>query len=138
MNKIPATGTGFIKYHDRVLCFKKEDGYDLSDEIEIFNPMKIMHLDVWFAGLDKPNLTNILSHIRRIMRADDTPITLFPDGRIFDGYHRILRCLLVGKQIKARRLKTFPPVINHLPFAVFQTMYPAFAKILEECEKAYD
>ena len=57
------------------------------------------------------DLSEFAHHYKRIAKADTSiPIIICPKGEILDGYHRIIKLLLLdGKtKIKAYRLKTMP------------------------------
>ena len=74
----------------------------LSDIPEIDEPY-------WFNT--PPNCRAILEHAQLIEAADLAyPILLFPDGKLFDGMHRVLKAVGLGHDtIKARRITDLPP-----------------------------
>ena len=54
----------------------------------------------------------ILYHIQRVQKANlKYPIILCPEGQIIDGWHRIAKAVLQGKEtIKAVKLRVMPEV----------------------------
>ena len=65
----------------------------------------------------EPTCRNIVEHCRRINDADlSFPILLTEDGRVFDGMHRIARCLLEGRTtVPARRFASNPEPDEQTP-----------------------
>lgn len=95
-----------------------QDGYswnaltliEASKGLEIFEiPLAGINLDVnvW-SGLD--SVHGFLHHSTRVKETNlDFPIILTDKGRIADGYHRICKAILEGREtIKAVRLEKMP------------------------------
>lgn len=64
----------------------------------------------WFTGDRLPTCRTIAEHCRRINGADlSYPVILTEDWRVFDGMHRIAKCIMLGKtHIAAKRFRENP------------------------------
>lgn len=64
----------------------------------------------WFSPEQPPTCRAIAEHCRRIQAADlSYPVILTEDFRVFDGMHRIAKCLMLGHAtIRARRFRVNP------------------------------
>lgn len=61
-------------------------------------PIESLDLDraVWFHGRC-PKLTEVLKHFEKVLAADlDYPIILSAEGKIMDGFHRLMKARLQG------------------------------------------
>lgn len=74
---------------------------------EIHGPDEV----TWFAPGQKPTCRAIAEHCRRINATDlSYPIILTEDFRVFDGMHRIAKCIMEGRtHILAKRFEKNPP-----------------------------
>ena len=74
--------------------------------------LPLMGIDMSTLPWHLPNFTWILYHIKRIQKANlKHPIVLDPNGQIIDGWHRIAKAVLLGREsIKAVRLNVMPEV----------------------------
>lgn len=91
-----------------VWLWKTRRLWELSKDLPIFEysieKFDCFDKDVWFGKHQKPTLTNILKHYKKIENANfDYPIILNQDGVVLDGVHRICRASLLG-------LNTIPAV----------------------------
>lgn len=73
--------------------------WQLAESLESF-PHPLAELDlsgqVWFHGRC-PTIDEVVKHYERVLAADlDYPILLDVDGRVMDGYHRIVKARLQG------------------------------------------
>lgn len=64
----------------------------------------------WFSEEHLPTCRAIADHCRRINQADlSYPVILTEDYRVFDGMHRIAKCLMLGREtILAKRFSQNP------------------------------
>ena len=82
---------------------------DASKECEVFDLQLVaLHLDVMPWG--DQSILSYCNHIKRIENTDlEHPIIQAPCGLIIDGWHRITKAILEGREtIKAKRLKHLP------------------------------
>lgn len=78
-----------------------------------------MYKDNWYwfdSNEERINYDKFLHHYKRCQEADlNYPILIFPDNKIADGVHRLVKAKLLG-------LDTIPAVLfDHLPEANFVT-----------------
>lgn len=100
--------------------YTDEDGYyysvtrliEYSKNLPIFEmPLAGIHIgEKVFA--ESRTARSIAEHVKRVNETClDYPILLSPDGFIMDGWHRVIRALVEGKEtINAIRFKELPPV----------------------------
>jgi hypothetical protein len=73
-------------------------------------PFPLKHFD--FSSSVWPNverLTDMAYHFRRALKADlSIPIIVGPLGNVLDGYHRILKAVVMEEKVMAYRLKELP------------------------------
>ena len=71
-----------------------------------------MSIDLSYSPWNLGNMEGIIYHINRVSEVNfDHPIILDDFGQIRDGYHRIAKAIIEGKDtIKAVRLKEMPPI----------------------------
>lgn len=73
--------------------------WKLSESFESFShPLTALDLSsqVWFHGRC-PSIEEVIQHYDKVLAADlDYPILLDADGRVMDGYHRIVKARLQG------------------------------------------
>lgn len=64
----------------------------------------------WFGADHLPTCRSIAQHCRRINDADlSYPVILTEDNRVFDGMHRIAKCIMLGhKTVRAKKFVTNP------------------------------
>jgi len=70
-----------------------------------------MDLDCWYGRVHVPTVRSVLTHMKRIERADLThPIILSQSGAVMDGVHRICRAWLAEQAtVLAVRFTIDPP-----------------------------
>lgn len=81
-----------------------------SKNLEVFD-LHLMSIDIerypW--GFKDWNFSLFLHHCKRMEELSDDPIILTPNGYICDGWHRLAKAILDGKEtIKAVRLEVMP------------------------------
>lgn len=95
-----------------------------------------LDIDAWFGEACDPTIKNVVQHMKYIRDADlSKPIILSAEGHVFDGQHRLAKCLLVGiRKIPAQQFDVNPPPFKIEPFAEFRKKRPLIAASLEKME----
>ena len=91
-----------------------------------------LEVDAWFGEACSPTIANVVQHMKCIQRADLTdPILLSAAGHVFDGLHRLARCLLEGVQtIRCQQFEVDPEPFEIVDFEVFRRERPLIAETL--------
>lgn len=102
-------GEGKWIYHNK--------SWDLSTLLTASEPLEEFDLHLMSLDIDKYpwnfkewNFNSFLYHCNRMNNTDlKYPVLLTPDGYICDGWHRLAKATLEGKEtIKAKRFKVMP------------------------------
>ena len=95
-----------------------------------------LDIDAWFGEACDPTIKNVVHHMKYIRDADlDKPIILSAEGHVFDGLHRLARCLLDGvTEIAAKQFEENPQPFKVEPFDEFKKQNPLIAASLEKME----
>ena len=91
-----------------------------------------LDVDAWFGEACSPTIANVVQHMKRIQRADlSDPILLSAEGHVFDGLHRLAKCLLEGVQtIRYQQFEVNPEPFEIVDFAAFGQERPSIAETL--------
>ena len=89
-------------------------------------------VDAWFGEACRPTIENVVDHMRRVLKADlDDPILLSAEGHVFDGLHRLARCLLEGVEtIRFCQFEADPEPFRVVDFDEFRREKPRIADTL--------
>lgn len=105
----------YIEIRDGVRrTWRVERLWELSAELPVESvpiaDLSVLDEVTWFDPEHRPTGREVVRHCRRINEADlSFPILLSEDGKVFDGVHRIARCLLEGRdRIDAKRFPENP------------------------------
>jgi len=101
---------GCYTYSDKEYYVK--DLIEISKDLEVFEiPLKAIDLSRMPWSID--SIKDFVHHSHRMSKSDlKHPIILDVDGYICDGWHRLAKCLIEGKEtIKAVRLTVMPEPI---------------------------
>jgi hypothetical protein len=95
-----------------------------------------LDVDAWFGEACEPTIKNVVHHMKYIRDADlGEPIILSAEGHVFDGLHRLAKCLLEGVcEIPARQFEVNPPPCKTEPFEEFRKKRPLIAASLGKME----
>lgn len=100
-------GVSSVWYVDRIWALAESLPVEEIAISDICGPDEV----TWFS-LEGPLPTcrNVAEHCKRILNADlSYPVILTEDFRVFDGMHRIAKCIMEGKNtIKVRRFLSNP------------------------------
>ena len=93
-------------------------------------------IDAWFGEAGAPTIKHVVHHMKYVRDADlDEPIILSAEGHVFDGLHRLAKCLLEGvEEIPARQFEVNPPPCKVEPFERFKERNPLIAASREKME----
>ncbi len=96
-----------------------------------------LDVDAWFGEACSPTIANVVDHMKYIQRADlSNPILLSAEGHVFDGLHRLAKCVLEGIQtIKYQQFSINPEPLEVLAFEDFRKAKPKIAATLVWMEK---
>lgn len=96
-----------------------------------------LNVDAWFGEACSPTIANVVQHMKRIQSADlDDPILLSAEGHVFDGLHRLAKCMLEGiTVITYRQFDVNPDPCEIVDFDDFRREKPLIAESLEWMEK---
>ena len=91
-----------------------------------------LDVDAWFGEACSPTIANVVHHMKYIQAADlNNPILLSVEGHVFDGLHRLAKCLLEGVQtITYRQFKVNPRPFEIVDFVAFRRERPLIAETL--------
>ena len=71
--------------------------------------MPLKHIDMSFMPFDIGNLKEFAEHVARVIESGDEPIIMGDLGEIMDGWHRIARAIVEGREtVKAVRFDVTP------------------------------
>ncbi|NOQ48133.1 MAG: hypothetical protein GQ576_03185 [Methanococcoides sp.] len=116
MNELTARKDGNI-----LKIYQVKDLWNAYGIITVENTPILTDEDLWV--FNQGNITQelLVARIKNVNSADlDFPVTLYHDGRIADGFHRILHAHTLGiKDIKVRTLCTDPEPVNTLTLAKY-------------------
>ena len=96
-----------------------------------------LNVDAWFGEACSPTISNVVHHMKYILCADlSNPILLSAEGHVFDGLHRLAKCLLEGiPTIKYQQFQTNPEPFEIVEFDEFRKEKPMIAATLVWMEK---
>ena len=96
-----------------------------------------LDVDAWFGEVCKPTITNVIHHMKRIQNADlHEPILLSTEGYVFDGLHRLARCVLEEiYTIPCQQFDINPKPFEIIDFETFQQERPLIAATLAWMEQ---
>lgn len=82
---------------------------DAIKDLEVFD-LQLAAIDLSARPWQPVNISLYLYHAKRVEECNlDYPIILDPDGYIIDGWHRVVKSILIGNTtIKAVRLRIMP------------------------------
>ena len=91
-----------------------------------------LDVDAWFGQAGSPTITHVVHHMKYIQRADlSNPILLSEEGHVFDGLHRLAKCLMEGVQtIRYQQFEVNPEPFEIVDFNVFRQERPLIADTL--------
>ena len=91
-----------------------------------------LNVDAWFGEACSPTIANVVHHMKYILSADlNKPILLSTEGHVFDGLHRLAKCLLEGiSTVKYQQFKVNPEPSEIVDFEVFKQERPLIAETL--------
>ena len=79
------------KEGDSVTIYKVQDLWDTTGLESVVDTFKLNEEDLWVFNNQNVTHETLEDHIRRISQSTlDSAITLYSDGRIADGFHRLL------------------------------------------------
>ena len=89
--------------------FRVVDIHELAKDLPVFE-IPLIGLDLDITPWGKFNILTFCYHVKRMNKSDfEFPVVLTPAGFICDGWHRVARAVLEGKEtIKAVRLLKMP------------------------------
>ena len=89
-------------------------------------------VDAWFGEACSPTIANVVHHMRYIRSADlENPIILSCEGHVFDGLHRLAKCLLDDiPMIKCKQFQINPEPFEIVGFPEFRSRKPLIAATL--------
>lgn len=98
--------------------FAGETGYRVVDLHELAKGLPkfeipLQGIDINVRPWGEPNINSFCYHVKRIEKCNfEYPIILTPSGFICDGWHRVVKAIIEGKEtITAVRLLTMPESI---------------------------
>ncbi len=96
-----------------------------------------LDVDAWFGEAGKPTIRHVLHHMRVIRDANlEEPILLSSEGHVFDGLHRISKCVIEGVAIiKYRQFEVNPEPFKVVDFKEFSRQKPLIAETLVWMER---
>ena len=96
-----------------------------------------LNVDAWFGEACSPTIANVVHHMKYIQRAEvNNPILLSAEGHVFDGLHRLAKCLLEGiTTVKYQQFEVNPEPSAIIDFEVFKQERPLIAETLVWMEK---
>lgn len=106
---IPCIGFEDSSFCDRGAKWKAETLYKSAEDIPEFE-LPLAGIDLSVMPWNIKNIFNVAEHMARVMKADlKYPVLLDDYGYICDGWHRLVKALLLKKtHIRAKRLSTMP------------------------------
>lgn len=106
---VPCIGFEDSSFCDRGYKWKAETLYDFAKEVPEFE-LPLAGIDLSVMPWNINNIFNVAEHMARVMRADlKHPVLLDDYGYICDGWHRLVKALLLKKShIRAKRLSAMP------------------------------
>lgn len=97
---------------------RNDKTYNVSDLISISKDLPVFELDIRGIDIDvnpwgNPSIKSFAYHMQRVNDASlDHPILLDDGGYICDGWHRLAKAIIKGKEtIQAKRLIKMPDAI---------------------------
>jgi len=83
--------------------------YDAAEELPVFD-LPLAGIDLSVMPWSIKNIQSVAEHFKRVMNADlKYPVLLDNYGYICDGWHRVIKALMMGKtHIQAKRLAEMP------------------------------
>lgn len=96
-----------------------------------------LDVDAWFGEACSPTIANVVHHMKYIQMADfKKPILLSAEGHVFDGLHRLAKCLLEGVEtIRYQQFKLNPEPLEIIDFDDFKREKPLIARTLKWMER---
>ena len=96
-----------------------------------------LDVDAWFGEACAPTIKNVVHHMKYIQNADmNRPILLSAEGHVFDGLHRLAKCLLDGlSTIACQQFEVNPAPYEAVDFEEFRRQKPLIADTLIWMEK---
>jgi hypothetical protein len=95
-----------------------------------------LDIDAWFGEVCNPTIKNVVHHMKYIRDANlDESIILSAEGYVFDGQHRLAKCLLEGiLELPAKQFTMNPAPFKVESFDEFKKQKPLIAVSLERME----
>jgi hypothetical protein len=92
--------------------YRVVDLHELAKDLEKFE-MPLVGIDLNVQPWGEPNINSFCYHIKRIEKCNyEYPIILTPSGSICDGWHRVVKAIIEGREtITAVRLLVMPDCI---------------------------
>ena len=128
------------KFGDKVLKWDVPDLIERATDLPVhqtsvdrFN----LDVDAWFGEACKPTIRNVVHHMKRVQAADlSEPILLSAEGYVFDGLHRLAKCMLEGvSTITYRQFEVNPEPVEIVSFEDFKREKPLIAETLVWMER---
>lgn len=96
-----------------------------------------LDVDAWFGEACAPTIANVIHHMKYVQSADlNNPILLSAEGHVFDGLHRLAKCMLEGVTvIKYQQFNVNPDPFEIVDFDDFKRERPLIAETLEWMER---
>lgn len=96
-----------------------------------------LDVDAWFGEACAPTIRNVVHHMKYIQNANvNKPILLSAEGYVFDGLHRLAKCMLDGiSTIRYQQFEANPEPFEILDFEDFKRQKPLIADTLVWMEK---
>jgi hypothetical protein len=106
---IPCIGFDDSSFVDRGMKWEAKTLYKAAEDIPEFE-LPLAGIDLSVMPWNIKNIFNVAEHMGRVMKADlKYPVLLDDYGYICDGWHRLVKALLLKKShIRAKRLSTMP------------------------------
>lgn len=106
---------------DSVYMYSLEALWNADGEITLEDTMALTEADFVPFNAINQNMTSLMDHVQRVNDADfSKPIILYSDGRVADGFHRVLHMNMHGiTEVPVKRLYKDPAPTVILPLEKF-------------------
>lgn len=114
-----------VPEENKVKVYRIKDLWNLPGTIVKDAPIpELVTADYWFFSMKQLTHKALKYHMMRSLAADlSYPITCFPNGKVADGFHRIMKAEVFGhKTIDIKTLDDWPPVIKEYTMDEFMTI----------------
>jgi len=100
-------GSHIFVYGDK--AYKAEDLFEIAKGVKAFD-LPLAGVNLSSTPWGEQNIKSICHHMKRVNEADMSyPVILDDEGYICDGWHRVCKAVLEGREtIKAIRLEIMP------------------------------